>query len=124
MRILVIGGSGPTFLKDDDGMGTAEILNVVLTKAGCDVELAREPHEGLRVYRERGPYDLVFLTHYEGALEFADRVHHKNAEQQLAITTGAPASKVQALQSRFALVLPKPCHLEELVKQIQLLGHR
>jgi CheY-like chemotaxis protein len=80
---------------------------VMLNKLGYEVGLAPDCDEALRIFCNRGPYDVVLIAlkfvggSSAGGTKFIDALRQKNPKQQIAFMTGSP-------------VLKKPFSVQEL----------
>ena len=83
MKILVV----------DDEPAVRSYTGATLTRASFDIELAADGHEALRLYSERGPFDLV-LTDLEhpgpNGLELRDAILALNQKQRIGFVSGFP----------------------------------
>jgi CheY-like chemotaxis protein len=80
---------------------------IMLNKLGYEVGLAANCSEGLRIYGDKGPHDVVLIalkflrSSSAGGAQFIDALRKKNPKQKLAFITASP-------------VLKKPFSLQEL----------
>jgi CheY-like chemotaxis protein len=86
---------------------TRTLMGVMLTKLGYKVGLASSCGDGLRMFSDQGPYDVVLIAlkfmrgSRAGGANFIDSLLQKNAQQHYAFITGSP-------------VLRKPFTLQEV----------
>ena len=82
MKILVV----------EDEPGVKAYTTATLTNSGYEVESASDGDEAFRLYRKRGPYDLVLTDrHHPGmdGLDLAAAIRQENPTQANATTWAA-----------------------------------
>ena len=80
MKILVV----------EDEPGVKAYTTATLTNSGYEVESASDGDEAFRLYRKRGPYDLVLTDrHHPGmdGLDLAAAIRQENPTQAIAFFT-------------------------------------
>jgi CheY-like chemotaxis protein len=86
---------------------TRTLMGVMLTKLGYKIGLASSCADGLRMFSDQGPYDVVLIAlkfmrgSRAGGANFIDSLLERNAQQHIAFITGSP-------------VLRKPFTLQEV----------
>jgi len=97
MKVLVVEG--------DDAVLKA--TGIMLNKLGYEVGLALNCDEGLRIYTQQGPYDVVLIAlkflsaSGAGGGKFLDALRQKSPQQKFGFMTSTP-------------VLKKPFSIQEL----------
>jgi len=109
MKILVV----------EDNQPIQFLVAVWLAKAGgFDLNFAANGDDALRLYAERGPYDVVltdFVHPGPNGLELAKALRQKNPKQDVAMFTGGmPVSAVRSCGRLKIPVLWKPCDEQAL----------
>ncbi len=95
MKILVV----------EDEPGVKAYTTATLTNSGYEVESASDGDEAFRLYRKRGPYDLVLTDrHHPGmdGLDLAAAIRQENPTQAIAFFTADVHSEpVYAFRRKF-----------------------
>jgi signal transduction histidine kinase/ActR/RegA family two-component response regulator len=118
LRILVV----------DDEDYVRELLADILEREGCEVALAAEGHEALRLY-EAGEFDAVFtdvgLPGMNG-WELAHAVRERDAEVALAVITGwgDEVSHEERDAAQADWVIPKPFTVERITELVREISQR
>ena len=118
LRILVV----------DDEDYVRELLADILEREGCEVALAAEGHEALRLY-EAGEFDAVFtdvgLPGMNG-WELAHAVRERDAEVALAVITGwgDEVSHEERDAAQADWVVPKPFTVERITDLVREISQR
>jgi signal transduction histidine kinase/ActR/RegA family two-component response regulator len=118
LRILVV----------DDEDYVRELLADILEREGCEVTLAPEAHEALRLF-ETGEFDAVFtdvgLPGMSG-WELARAVRERDEEVALAVITGwgDTVSSEEQSEAQADWIVPKPFSVERIVGLVQEVEQR
>jgi len=99
-----------------------EIFAAILAESGWQTEPALDGNEALRLYRKRGPYDLVLTDIMHpgpDGIEVVTRIRKRNPSQAIAVVA-ACAAEAQSIRHRFKIpMLPLPSMQEQLVKLVE-----
>ena len=118
LRILVV----------DDEDYVRELLADILEREGCEVALASEAREALRLF-ELGGYDAVFtdvgLPGMSG-WELARAVRERDEDVALAVITGwgDTVSSEEQTEAQADWIVPKPFSVERIVSLVQEVSQR
>ena len=118
LRILVV----------DDEDYVRELLADILEREGCEVALAAEGHEALRLY-EAGEFDAVFtdvgLPGMNG-WELAHAVRERDSEVALAVITGwgDEVSHEERAAAQANWIIPKPFTVERITDLVREVSQR
>jgi len=98
-----------------------EIFASFLVETGWQTEAALDGNEAQRMYRKRGPYDLVLTDIIHpgpDGIEVVKRIRETNPGQAIAIVAAVPPA--QSIRHRFKIpVLPIPFERHQLVKLVE-----
>ncbi len=107
----------------NDEKGLQEVFGRMLAEIGWQIEPAFDGNEALRMYRKRGPYDLVLtdIVHPgPNGIEVVKRIRERNPQQAIAVVAAFPMTMLQRVSYRFKIpVLPLPCRLVQLAKLVE-----
>jgi excisionase family DNA binding protein len=107
-RILVV----------DDDPSVREAMELALLARGCEVALAEDGREALRIMRQ-DHFDLIFLDILlpaVGGASVLKTIKGRDSEAVVVLITGHPhhAETLAALEHGPAMLLPKPIRLEDI----------
>lgn len=93
----------------------------MLAASGWRIDSALDGNEALRLYRMRGPYDLVLTDIYHpgpSGMELVKRIRQKNSKQAIAVVSAV--GDVMAIRRRFQIpVFPIPFDKHQLVSLVE-----
>ncbi len=123
-RTTAPAGEGGRVLVVEDEESVRELVEELLTDAGYDVLTAPDGEEGLRVYREEGPFDLLLtdiLMPRMTGVELAAQVRREQPDQRVMYMTGYSAQS--ALFPRDVdpgiTLLKKPFQADDLLDRVR-----
>jgi CheY-like chemotaxis protein len=100
-----------------------EIFAAMLAETGWQIEPAWDGNEALRMYRKRGPYDLVLtdiLHPGPDGIEVVSRIRERNPKQAIAVVAAIWGKTQSLVRQRFKIpVLPIPFERQQLVKLVK-----
>jgi CheY-like chemotaxis protein len=100
-----------------------EIFAAMLAETGWQIEPALDGNEALRMYRKRGPYDLVLtdiLHPGPDGIEVVSRIRERNPKQAIAVVAAIWGKTQSLVRHRFKIpLLPMPFERQQLVKLVE-----
>ena len=98
------------------GRSLQVLYGIRLEQAGCRVTYAFDNDEAMRLYQERGPYDLV-LTDLVHLRELCNRVRERKPEQAIALVESGSATNIR-FHYKIPVLREGPRH-EQLVRLVE-----
>lgn len=103
----------------DDEEGIRKVLSIALTDAGCDVVMAADGREGLRLFRETAPQIVLTDIRMPGlsGLELLQTIKAEAGDKEVIVITGFGDLElaIRALQLDASDFIAKPIHNDALM---------